>query len=239
MRITTIIIIYFITIGSYEKQDQFKVGRSYDNLCVNKIYEQPINPLKEVRFTSDFGPRYHPISKEWKFHKGIDMDANKGDTIFASLSGIIIQSKYTKGYGNVISIESERFIHKYAHMSKRFIDSGYVKQGQPIGLVGSTGLSTGSHLHLEFRYTYNRKLINGKCYFTETKIQDNYISKREVHYKKYRKSRSLQPTRDVDSIGIKKQTDDISKSNGSLSAKKQNGYRINKINRREFPIKLE
>ena len=85
MKQIILIILYFILVGSHEKLDQFKVTRSHPDICINKIYEYPINPLKEIIVTSRFGPRKHPITKKWKFHKGLDLDGIRGDTIFSSL----------------------------------------------------------------------------------------------------------------------------------------------------------
>ncbi len=109
-------------------------------------------PLQqEVRFSSLFGVRIHPLTKKRSFHKGIDMRANIGSTVLAALGGKIIFSGTQSGYGNVIIIlHSKNRLSKYAHLSKLFVAIGKkVQRGQIIGEVGNTGMATGAHLHFE------------------------------------------------------------------------------------------
>jgi murein DD-endopeptidase MepM/ murein hydrolase activator NlpD len=103
--------------------------------------------------TSPFGRRLHPISKVYKEHKGVDIDAQKGSGILAAASGIVEFSGYSSGYGyNVIIDHKNGFRTIYAHSSKLLVKQGAnVKKGQKIALVGSTGTSTGPHLHFEIR----------------------------------------------------------------------------------------
>lgn len=103
---------------------------------------------------SPFGMRYHPILHKMKMHTGIDIDGNTGDSIVAANSGTVIVSKYDSGgYGNMIVIDHGGGITTlYGHCSKRLVSVGYhVKAGEVIAKVGSTGLSTGPHLHFEVR----------------------------------------------------------------------------------------
>lgn len=121
-----------------------------------------IPPLEKYVITSPFGGRYDPISSKWSGHLGIDLAAAQGTPIYASRDGVVIDSKYAGSYGNMVLIEhdsSEKT--RYAHMVKRLVSAGdEVKQGQVIGLVGSTGRSTGPHCH--FEWIINGKVVNPK-----------------------------------------------------------------------------
>jgi len=103
--------------------------------------------------SSEFGNRYHPILREWRLHTGIDIAAPSGRTISAAYDGIVITSMYVGGYGNTVIIaHSSRCSTLYAHCSTLLVSSGQsVSKGQAIARVGSTGLSTGPHLHFEVR----------------------------------------------------------------------------------------
>ena len=116
-------------------------------------------PINGARLSSSFGMRKHPIDGFNKMHRGTDFAAPKGTPIMASGNGIIKKAGWCGGGGNCIRIRhNSTYETIYAHMSKfaRGIKNGTrVKQGQTIGYVGSTGKSTGPHLHYEV-------IINGK-----------------------------------------------------------------------------
>ena len=116
-------------------------------------------PINGARLSSSFGMRKHPIDGFNKMHRGTDFAAQKGTPIMASGNGIIKKAGWCGGGGNCVKIRhNSTYETIYAHMSKfaRGIKSGVrVKQGQTIGYVGSTGKSTGPHLHYEV-------IINGK-----------------------------------------------------------------------------
>ena len=121
-------------------------------------------PINGARLSSSFGLRKHPILGYNKLHQGTDFAAARGTPIMASGSGIIQRAQKYKGYGNFVSIKHNSiFVTAYGHMSKygKGIKKGVrVTQGQIIGYVGSTGMSTGPHLHYEV--IKNGKRINSQ-----------------------------------------------------------------------------
>ena len=116
-------------------------------------------PINGAILSSSFGMRKHPIDGFNKMHRGTDFAAPKGTTIMASGNGIVKKASWCGGGGNCVKIKhNSTYETVYAHMSKfaRGIKKGVrVKQGQTIGYVGSTGKSTGPHLHYEV-------IVNGK-----------------------------------------------------------------------------
>ncbi len=108
------------------------------------------HPPHEGQVTSGFGPRR---LYGRKFHKGIDIDLETGDEVQAAMKGKVRISRYSKGYGNFVVISHEGGLETlYGHLSELVVTKGeLVDAGQVIGLGGSTGQSTGSHLHFELR----------------------------------------------------------------------------------------
>ena len=121
-------------------------------------------PINGARLSSSFGFRRHPILGFNKLHQGTDFAAKTGTPIMASGSGVVVMAQKYKGYGNYVKIRhNSTYETAYAHMSKygRGIRKGVrVNQGQIIGYVGSTGLSTGPHLHYEV--IENGKRVNSQ-----------------------------------------------------------------------------
>jgi len=109
------------------------------------------NPLDNYRVTSEFGVRTHPITKKTDFHTGIDLASADNTEIKASAYGIVEETGVDDIYGNFIRVKYGDNIHAfYAHCSNIHLKIGdAVKPGDVIALVGSTGVSTGSHLHFE------------------------------------------------------------------------------------------
>ncbi|MFO8238980.1 MAG: peptidoglycan DD-metalloendopeptidase family protein [Prochlorococcaceae cyanobacterium] len=104
--------------------------------------------------TSGFGFRLHPILGSWLMHTGIDLAAPTGTPVVASLGGTVVSSGEAGGYGLVVELEHENPRRRtlYAHLSELYVTAGNrVRQGEVIGRVGNTGLSTGPHLHFELR----------------------------------------------------------------------------------------
>jgi murein DD-endopeptidase MepM/ murein hydrolase activator NlpD len=103
--------------------------------------------------TSPFGVRSDPITGRARRHDGIDIGAPMGATISAAASGTVIYAGWEGGYGNTIVIDHDGAVSTlYGHCSQIFVSNGQeVQRGQAIGAVGSTGRSTGPHLHFEVR----------------------------------------------------------------------------------------
>lgn len=110
-------------------------------------------PLPGYKLGGNYGMRYHPILKTRKLHTGIDIPAPSGTPILAADSGTVIYSGWMSGYGQVIVIDhSNKMSTLYAHQSALLVGKGaQVTKGQTIGKVGTTGMSTGNHLHFEVR----------------------------------------------------------------------------------------
>ena len=108
--------------------------------------------------SSLFGSRIHPITGKPNNHTGIDIPASKNTNIYAAKSGVVTTSTYNSSYGNYVVVShSDGTSTLYAHMNKRAVSKGEtVSQGQVIGYVGTTGSSTGNHLHFEVRVNGNR-----------------------------------------------------------------------------------
>lgn len=106
------------------------------------------------RITNYFGPEVHPFTQVWYLHKGIDIAYRRGIEIVSAANGKVIERKYDPmGFGNYVVIRhSYGFATKYAHLDNVYVEEGdVVTQGQKIGSMGNTGLSTGPHLHFEVR----------------------------------------------------------------------------------------
>lgn len=109
-----------------------------------------IKPVNGI-VTSEFGNRIHPITGELRLHKGIDIGGNARQSVVASASGIVIIAGVVSGYGNFVEIKhGNGLTSAYAHLASFNVNEGDdVTQGQKVGVVGSTGGSTGDHLHFE------------------------------------------------------------------------------------------
>ena len=115
--------------------------------------------------TSPFGWRTHPIYGDQRFHNGVDLANVSGTPIYAARAGTVTVSTYESGYGNYCVINhGDGFSSLYAHMTNDVVSVGQtVAQGQLIGYMGSTGASTGPHLH--FGVSYNGSWVNPRSYF--------------------------------------------------------------------------
>lgn len=120
-------------------------------------------PVTAVRITSGFGRRHDPLGHGDAFHSGIDFAGPVGTPIHASGDGVVIQARYSKDYGNVVMIDhGQGVVTLYAHNSRLEVRTGdVVLAGQEIARMGSTGRSTGPHLHFEVRQ-YGQRMNPGR-----------------------------------------------------------------------------
>lgn len=125
-------------------------GTSLDNYFVNA---NPVMPVKDARITSRFGYRIHPITEKRGFHTGLDMAAAEGTPVSAVYYGKVTKTGEDDSWGKYVLVEhSEGFETFYCHLSEIYVQDGAViRQGETLGLVGSTGMSTGPHLHFEVK----------------------------------------------------------------------------------------
>ena len=110
-------------------------------------------PLENTTIGSPFGPRVHPIFGGTRMHTGLDLSGASGQQIFASADGVVVMAGEMGGYGNAVVIDHGNTIATlYAHMTADAVEVGQiVEAGELVGFVGSTGFSTGPHLHYEVR----------------------------------------------------------------------------------------
>jgi murein DD-endopeptidase MepM/ murein hydrolase activator NlpD len=132
-----------------------------------------LHPLKNtgVPISSPFGNRVHPVTKEWKFHNGIDMAVPNNTPVYAPEDGFVsgVLTNEAGGLQLLINHPSVNLRSGYAHLNKRFVkDDQKVNKGQLIALTGNTGRSTGPHLH------FSLKTIDSKEYVDPDKL--NYMS---------------------------------------------------------------
>ncbi len=110
-------------------------------------------PVDNVSLTSSFGTRNDPFNGRHRMHQGIDIPGAIGTPIYATADGVVERAQWVNGYGNLVELNHGNGLQtRYGHMSKLIAQPNQrVRRGQLIGLMGSTGRSTGSHLHYEVR----------------------------------------------------------------------------------------
>lgn len=110
-------------------------------------------PIEKMSLSSSYGMRVHPVTGKLARHQGIDIPAPRGTPIYATADGIVGRAQWLGGYGNYVEVEHGNAVQtRYGHMSSRAVEPGQqVKKGDILGYVGSTGRSTGNHLHYEVR----------------------------------------------------------------------------------------
>ena len=108
-------------------------------------------PVESEIITSQFGDRYHPVLKQMKFHRGVDIGEKKGETVKATFNGIVTFAGEKGEYGYMVELERDDGLKvRYAHLDKiEVVTNQLVSEGEKIGEVGSTGMTTGDHLHFE------------------------------------------------------------------------------------------
>jgi murein DD-endopeptidase MepM/ murein hydrolase activator NlpD len=111
------------------------------------------SPVPGAKVVSPYGMRKHPILGITRLHAGCDLDANTGDQVHAAADGVVVLAEVRGGYGNAVVIDHGHSLGTlYGHNSKLLVKAGdVVKRGDVIALAGSTGLSTGPHVHFETR----------------------------------------------------------------------------------------
>jgi murein DD-endopeptidase MepM/ murein hydrolase activator NlpD len=126
-------------------------------------HSKPIHD--SYRLSSKFAYRFHPTLFRWSVHGGIDMACPTGTPVYVPINGLVVQSGWVNGYGNYIKIKHPNgFETVYAHLSKINVKNGQkVEKNTVIGEVGSTGRSTGPHLHYEV--LKNHKRVNPENFF--------------------------------------------------------------------------
>ena len=150
-----------ISLYSYEEKNEIGYYDVSGKSIVKSLMKTPING---ARLSSAFGMRKHPILGFTRLHAGTDFAAPAGTPIMASGSGIVTRARWCGGGGNCVKIKhNSTYETVYAHMknfAKGIREGKRVRQGQIIGYVGSTGLSTGPHLHYEVHV--NKKKVNSQ-----------------------------------------------------------------------------
>jgi len=136
---------------------------------------QPVQNKDLTRVASGYGMRMHPILKYRKMHNGMDFTAHTGTPIYATGDGVVTKASRGHGFGNVVYIDHGfGYQTRYAHMSKFNVKKGQkVKRGDIIGFVGSTGLSSGPHLHYEVHK--NGKPINPVNFYHGDLSPEEYV----------------------------------------------------------------
>ena len=134
----------FKTPGATEAQYFDEFGKNIRSLLLR-------TPLDTIRITSSFGMREHPILGYTRMHAGIDFGAPTGTPVYAAGDGVVVKAAWAGGYGRWLQIKHPNgYETGYGHLSRWAVKEGqHVHQGQVVAYVGSTGLSTGSHLHYE------------------------------------------------------------------------------------------
>jgi len=129
--------------------DDIPENVSVDSYILSK---EMVLPLKG-KITSPFGIRTHPISGDLRFHAGIDIAAEKGTNIYSAFDGIVVEADYDEWNGNYLKIEHDNNITTvYCHCDELNVKKGQkIRAGEVVATVGSTGSSTGPHLHFELR----------------------------------------------------------------------------------------
>ena len=137
-----------------ERSDQLGVLEALlVNDSANKKFLPTLSPIEDGWFSSNFGWRLDPFTGEKSFHEGIDFPAEVGTPIEAAASGKVVYAEVHPAYGKMLEIDhGNGLVTRYAHCSSLSVKEGdLVVRGQRVGTVGSTGRSTGPHLHFEVR----------------------------------------------------------------------------------------
>jgi murein DD-endopeptidase MepM/ murein hydrolase activator NlpD len=148
------------------------ISLSFGQAQAQELHFAPVNG----QLTSPFGWRSDPMNGGSRFHGGIDIAAASGLPIHATQDGTVVYSGYYGGYGNVVVLSHGNSLYTlYGHASQRLVSPGdTISRGQVIALVGSTGRSTGPHLHFEVHY--NRQYVNPINYLSYLQTNQPFIA---------------------------------------------------------------
>lgn len=149
----------------------FSIDTSYYDVGLMGMCDGEI--LDSCVVTSEYGLRNHPIRKRSHFHTGIDLSAPRGSLIHAPADGVVKLEGRGRGYGRMVELEhGYAWSTRYAHMKKIYVKKDqHVKKGDIIGEVGSSGSSTGPHLHFEMIYFGSH--VNPKNYIASLNYVDS------------------------------------------------------------------
>lgn len=126
-------------------ENQNFLFKEIPNIC-------PVKNNNSLHISMTFGPNIHPLTGQWYIHKGVDFSTFRtGDIVMATANGQVVGCGYDSIFGNFVVIRHKHGIYtRFAHLSRFVIKKGdYVTQGQTIGYIGNTGVTTGAHLHYE------------------------------------------------------------------------------------------
>ncbi len=159
---------------SFDELQQFAKSRERLSNAIPAVW--PIDRTA-LKYIGSFGMRFHPIYKRWLMHKGVDLTCDKGSFVYATGDAVVQSSQLgmrSSGYGQMLMLRHEfGYQTRYAHLSKRLVSVGdTVRRGDIIGLVGSTGGSTGPHLHYEV--IVKGKVVNPLNYFNRNMSKEEY-----------------------------------------------------------------
>jgi murein DD-endopeptidase MepM/ murein hydrolase activator NlpD len=134
-------------------QPQQRFGNTIPGFSSQPVAIPSLVPVEGVKLTSDFGMRWHPVLGGRRQHKGVDLAAPTGTPVHATADGVVERADWFSGYGLFVALEHGGDIEtRYGHMSRLNVAAGQqVRKGDVIGYVGTTGRSTGPHLHYEVR----------------------------------------------------------------------------------------
>nr|WP_240956946.1 M23 family metallopeptidase [Pseudopontixanthobacter vadosimaris] len=165
--------------GDEQFRQLFASWESLDNGGVQTVQPTAVAvpsrmPVDGVRLSSDYGMRNHPVIGGRRAHKGVDLAGPTGTPIYATADGLVETAKNFSSYGLYVRIEhGARLETRYAHMSRLAVAAGErVKKGDIIGYIGSTGRSTGPHLHYEVRI--DGEAVNPIPYMVESEAQQAF-----------------------------------------------------------------
>lgn len=131
----------------------FRTWKTLDAVAPAAIAIPSAQPVDRLDYTSSFGVRSDPFQGSARMHAGVDIRGPLGTPVYATADGQVGRAERSGGYGNLVELEHGLGLQtRYGHLSKILVNSGdRIRRGQLIGLMGSTGRSTGSHLHYEVR----------------------------------------------------------------------------------------